>query len=72
MCDIRYYVGHFTNNAASRLFHNHSLDPATKGRHIIRLPDRSLVWSDEYEQRLLEYKSQAASELSEQPPLTER
>lgn len=61
MSNIRYYLGPFTNNNSFRLYHNHLLDPATKGRHIIRLPDRTLVWSDEYEQRLREYRSKMAS-----------
>ena len=61
MIQIRYYRGPFTNNNAIRLFHNHALDPATKCRHAIRLPDRTLVWSEEYEQRLQEYESRTAS-----------
>jgi len=61
MSDLRRYIGPFTNNAAFRLYHNHRLDPATKGRHIIRLPDRTLAWSDEYEQRLRKYEAKAAA-----------
>jgi hypothetical protein len=61
MSNIRYYLGPFTNNNSFRLYHNHLLDPATKGKHIIRLPDRTLVWSDEYEQRLREYQSKVVS-----------
>ena len=61
MIQIRYYRGPFTNNNAIRLFHNHALDPATKCRHAIRLPDRTLVWSEEYEQRLQEYESRTVS-----------
>ncbi len=55
MDPIRYYLGPFTNNNAFRLFHDDRL--ATPGKHAIRLPDRTLVWSDEYEQRLQEYES---------------
>jgi hypothetical protein len=66
MSDIRYYVGPFTNNIAIRLFHNHRLDPATKGKHLIRLPDRTLVWSGEYEQRLREYERRPVAMLSDQ------
>jgi hypothetical protein len=66
MSDIGHYVGPFAQNAAIRLFHNHRLDPATKGKHLIRLPDRSLVWSDEYEQRLREYQSKQAPLFSDQ------
>jgi hypothetical protein len=62
-------MGPFTNNNAIRLFHNHQLDPATKGKHVIRLPDRILVWSDEYEQRLHEYESRTAPALSDQSGL---
>jgi hypothetical protein len=61
MSNIRYYLGPFTSNNSFRLYHSHLLDPATKGKHIIRLPDRTLVWSDEYEQRLREYQSEVAS-----------
>ena len=60
MSDIRYYIGPFTNNSAFRLYHNHRLDPAMKGRHVRRLPDRTLVWSDEYEERLREYQNNKA------------
>jgi len=47
-------VGPFTISAALIMFHNHRLDPASKGKHLIRLPDRTLVYLDEYEQRLRE------------------
>ena len=66
MCFMQYYRGPFMNNNAFRLYHNHRLDPATKGRHIRRLPDRTLVWSDEYEQRLREYESKKSSADSDQ------
>ena len=66
MNSVRRYIGPFTDNAAIRLYHDHRLDPATKGKHIIRLPDRTLVWSDEYEERLREYEAKALSSLSDQ------
>lgn len=61
MSNIRYYLGPFANNNSFRLYHNHQIDPATKGKHIIRLPDRMLVWSDEYEQRLRECQAKVVS-----------
>jgi len=54
-------VGPFTISTALILFHNHRLDRASKGRHLMSLPDRTLVWLDEYEQRLREYHSKAPS-----------
>ncbi len=30
-------------------------DPACRGRYMMRLPDGTLSWSDEYEQRLREF-----------------
>ena len=38
------------------VFHNHRLDNTYNGRYIVRLPDRTLVYADEYEQRLAEYR----------------
>ena len=41
-----------------RLFHNHAqLDPAYNGRWLVRLPDRSLVYLDEYEAQLAAYEA---------------
>jgi hypothetical protein len=34
------------------LAHNHRLDPTFNGRYIRRLPDRTLVYADEYDERL--------------------
>ena len=72
MSNIRHYLGPFTINNSIRLFHNHRLDPATKGKHIIRLPDRTLVWSDVYEHCLNEYRSKTASMDSDKNGLTQQ
>jgi hypothetical protein len=61
MNNIGDHLGPFTINAAFIMFHNHRLDPASKGRYIMRLPDRTLVWSDEYEQRLRDFQSKPVS-----------
>ena len=55
MSNVRVPIGPFTISAEYILYHNHRLDPASKGRYLMRLPDRSLVWLDEYERRLDEY-----------------
>lgn len=61
MSNIGDPIGQFTISGSFIMFHNHRLDPASKGRYIIRLPDRTLVWSDEYEQRLRDFQSKPAS-----------
>ncbi len=38
------------------VFHNHRLDNTYKGRYIVRLPDRTLVYADKYEKRVTEYR----------------
>src|SRR5690349_13041720 len=35
--------------------HDYRRDTAHNGRYLVRLPDRSLVCADEYEERLAEY-----------------
>jgi hypothetical protein len=45
--------------------HNYWLDSAFRasgGRYLKRLPDRTLVYADEYEKRLREYEAQRAKE----------
>ena len=47
-----------------RQIHNYWLDPtfrASGGRYLVRLPDRTLVYADEYEKRLREYEAQKAA-----------
>jgi hypothetical protein len=44
-------VGPFRLDWVHLQFHNHRLDPATKGRHLMRLRDRTLCDSTEYEAR---------------------
>ncbi len=61
MRNLRGPVGPFTISAEFIMYHNHRLDPASKGRYLMRLPDRTLVCLDEYEQRLREYESKPAS-----------
>jgi hypothetical protein len=41
--------------AGVRNHHDYRQDNAHEGRYLRRLPDRTLVWSDEYEERLREY-----------------
>ena len=36
--------------------HNHRLDSVFDGRHLKRLPDRSLVYGEDYERKLKEYR----------------
>ena len=45
-----------------RQYHNYWLDPTFRGRYIRRLPDRTLVYADEYEERLQEYEERRAKE----------
>ncbi len=59
MTNDRVPTGPFTISAEFILYHNHRLDPASKGRYAMRLPDRSLVWLEEYEQRLRQYELKA-------------
>ncbi len=59
MSNVRVPIGPFTISAELILYHNHRLDPASKGRYLMRLPDRSLVWLEEYDQRLREYELKA-------------
>ncbi len=37
--------------------HNDHRDPAFTGRYLRRLPDHSMVYADEYEDRLKEYEA---------------
>ena len=43
-------------NAARVDYHNYRLDTAFRGVYLRRLPDRTLVPSSEFEQRLREYE----------------
>lgn len=52
------FAGPFRLTAADRIFHDHGrFDPANKGRLLRRLPDWSLVYADEYEERFREYEA---------------
>jgi hypothetical protein len=61
MSNIGDPVGPFTISGSFIMFHNHRLDPASKGRYLMRLPDRTLVWLDDYEQRLREFQPKPVS-----------
>jgi len=51
-------IGPWSFKAADRLYHNHRLDfTAFKGL-MRRLPDRTLVYASEYEERLRRYEAQ--------------
>ena len=57
-----------------RQHHNYWLDPtfrASGGRYIRRLPDRTLVYADEYEERLWEYEARRAEERAGRPAADE-
>jgi hypothetical protein len=52
-----------------RLFHNHAqLDPTFTGRWLGRLPDSSLVYLDEYDRRLADYRAAADARRAPEPP----
>jgi hypothetical protein len=38
------------------IFHNHRLDSAYDGRYVVRLPDKTQVYAEDYERRLAEYR----------------
>ncbi len=61
MSNTRDPLGPFTINCSLIMYHNYRLDPASKGRHLMRLPDRTLGWPDEYEQRLNDFRSNEIS-----------
>jgi len=51
-------IGPWSFKAADRLYHNHRLDfTAFKGL-MRRLPDRTLVYARDYEERLRQYEEQ--------------
>jgi hypothetical protein len=54
-------VGPFRITNALRLYHNHRLDSSYCG-YIRRLPDRTLVYASEYEER--EYQTRQARTIS--------
>ena len=57
-----------------RQHHNYWLDPtfqASGGRYIRRLPDRTVVYTDEYKERLREYETRQAEERAERPAADE-
>ena len=54
--------GHFRITSDLRLYYNHRLDTAYDGRYFRRLPDRSLVYADEYEERLKEWQERIADQ----------
>ncbi len=55
------FLGPFTIKFSLIMYHNCRLDPASKGKHLMRLLDRILVWPDEYEQWLHECTSKGGS-----------
>ena len=46
----------FRITPALRRKHDYRQDTAFDGRYLMRLPDRTLVPADEYEERLAEYR----------------
>lgn len=60
---------HLAINGAILRKHDYRQDTAFDGRRLVRLPDRTLVYADEYEERLREYeeRQQAASEGASSP-----
>ena len=42
--------------------HDYRQDTAFEGRRLVRLPDRSLCYADEYEERLKEYERNQGSD----------
>jgi hypothetical protein len=48
-----------------RIYHSHHLDTTFKGRRLRRLPDMTLVYADEYEERLKEYEEAEEEEAGE-------
>jgi len=59
-----------SRKSALAIYSNHRLDSTYDGRYILRLPDLTLVYSDQYERKLQEYenrRSQQASETTERP-----
>jgi hypothetical protein len=69
MDEIEDIAKRFKLSRQAMLFHSHHLDPAFNGRRLRRLPDMSLVYADEYEERLKEYES-AQKEIQEEPDQT--
>ncbi|MEM9302320.1 MAG: hypothetical protein AAGE01_09435 [Pseudomonadota bacterium] len=49
-------------NGALREKHDYRKDTAHDGRYLMRLPDRTLVYSDQYEEKLAEYEARARRE----------
>jgi len=65
-------IGPWRMKTADRIFHNHRLD-FTAFRHLRRLPDRTLVYAEEYEERLRQYEARrlsASAESSSEPKST--
>lgn len=51
-------------NRARETWHNYHLDTAFAGTYLRRLPDRTLVPAEEYEERLKEYLEKQEKEKS--------
>ena len=47
----------FKVTLAQAIFHNHRFDTAYDGRYVVRLPDLTLVYAQDYERRLTEYQA---------------
>jgi len=50
-------IGPWSFKAADRLYHNHRLDFTAFKGNMRRLPDRTLAYTSEYEERLREYEA---------------
>jgi hypothetical protein len=49
----------FKITLAQAIYHNHRLDSAYDGRYLVRLPDFTLVYAEDYARRLAEYNARA-------------
>ncbi len=49
-------IGQFRMKVADRIYHDHTLDLTAYKGLMRRLPDRTLVYTVDYEQRLREYE----------------
>ena len=52
-------VGQFRMKLADRIYHDHRFDVTAFRGLMRRLPDRTLVYTADYERRLQEYEAQA-------------
>ncbi len=56
-------IGQFKLKLADRIYHDHRLDVTGFRGLMRRLPDRTLVYARDYEQRLREYEARAKANI---------